>query len=78
VVEAQARSGVFEAVPDLEEVARELGFGEGDVVDADALADEAEVGGGVEADFPRVPGEDGRDEGGGGALALGAGDVDGV
>lgn len=56
--EAQTRSGGFEAIPDLEEVARKLGFGEGCIIDADALADEAEVGRGVEADFSGILGED--------------------
>ena len=43
--------GVFEAVPYFEEISCKYFFGEGLVVDLDALAHEAEVGRGVEADF---------------------------
>lgn len=55
----EALGGGFERVPDLGEVGCEFGFGEGDIIDADTLADEAEVRGGVEADFAAgVLGED--------------------
>lgn len=43
--------GVFESIPYFEEVFCEEGLGEGFIVYLDALADEAEVWGGVEADF---------------------------
>ena len=47
----EGRGGGSEAIPCFEEVLGELGFGEGGVIDLDAFADRAEVGGREEADF---------------------------
>lgn len=43
--------GGFQAVPDLEEVLREEGLGEGRTIDLDTFADGAEVRGGVHCSF---------------------------
>ena len=76
---AACKGGGFEAVPCCEEVVRKEGFGEGFVVDLDTLSDKSQVGRGVKSDFAEwVFGEDGGDEGGGGAFAFGTGYVDGV